>query len=160
MKHFVEIRDIKDEEVYYVRKFGHYNETAPLAFSELCLFVKNHNMALPDVNSNIKLIGIAHDNPCIKEDKKCRFDFCITVTKVVPLEGDVNLQTIRGGKYAVFIHKGPYQNLAPLFHAICEDWLPNSNYKKRDLPMFQVYLNDWQKVKPEDLLAEIYLPIE
>lgn len=40
MKHFLEIREIKDEEVYYVRKLGHYNETAQLAFYELCVFIK------------------------------------------------------------------------------------------------------------------------
>lgn len=82
------------------------------------------------------------------------------MTKKVPIEGNVNLKTIKGGKYAVFIHKGPYQNLAPLFHLICSEWLPNSDYKARDLPMFQVYLNDCQKTQPEDLLTEIYLPLE
>lgn len=160
MKHFVEIREIQDEKVYYARKIGPYEKSGPEAFNELKKFIIKNNLYMPDVNPKVKLIGLSHDDPAVTEADKCKFDACITVTKDVLFDNNVNIQTIKGGKYAVFLHKGPYNEVVPVYHAICGEWLPNNNYKLRDLPLLEVYLNNPDNTKPEDLLTEIYLPIE
>lgn len=160
MKHFVEIREIEDEKVYYVRKIGPYQESGPQAYNELKKFIMKNKLEMSDVNPKVKLIGLSHDDPWVTEADKCRFDACITVTKDVPLDKNVNIQNIKGGKYAVFLHKGPYNEVGPVYQAICGEWLPNNNYKLRDLPLLEVYLNNPDNTKPEDLLTEIYLPIE
>lgn len=160
MKDFLEIRTIEDEKVYYVRKNGHYHTSACESYKELKAFIKKHDLDLPEKNPKVKMYGIAYDDPCITENEKCRFDGCITITKDVPLEGNVNIETISGGKYAVFLHKGSYKDIGALYHAICGEWIPNNNYKTREVPMFEVYLNSPEEAKEEDLLTEIYLPIE
>lgn len=160
MKNFVEIRTIEDEKVYYVRENGSYHTAACQAYLELKNFITKHNLELPDKNAKVKMYGIAHDNPCITPDEKCRFDTCITVSEDIPIEDNINIQTIIGGKYAVFLHKGPYGNIGSLYHAVYNEWIPSNNYKLKDLPAFQVYLNSPEKVKQEDLLTELYFPIK
>lgn len=160
MKDFVEIRTLEDEKVYYVRKTGTYQKSACEAYAELGAFAKKNKLEHPMNNPKVKMYGICHDDPCVTPEDKCRFDAALTLTKEVPLEGNVNIQTVTGGKYAVFMHKGSYKDIGPVYHAICGEWIPSNNYKTRDLPMFEVYLNEPENTKEEDLLTEIYLPIE
>jgi AraC family transcriptional regulator len=40
------------------------------------------------------------------------------------------------------------------------EWLPSSGQRARDLPCFEVYLNDPATTDAEDLLTDIYLPLE
>lgn len=160
MKNFVEIRTIEDEKVYYVRKYGSYYFSPSKAHLELKEFIVKHNLDLPDTNENVKVYGIAHNNPCITPNDSCKFDACITGSKEVPLEGNVNIQTIQGGKYAIFLHKGSCENIGSLYYAIYNQWLPSSNYNLRNTPSFQVYLNSPEQVTTEELLTEVYFPIE
>ena len=65
-----------------------------------------------------------------------------------------------GGKAAVFTHKGPYETLWQTWNKVYRDWLPASGEKLRDAYPYEVYLNEKGKVAPEDLLTEIYIPIQ
>lgn len=160
MNNFIEIRTIEDEEVYYVRKNGSYYVSASQAHLELKEFIIKHNLDLPDKNEKVKIYGIPHNNPCITPNEKCQFDACITVSKNVTLENNVQKQTIQGGKYAVFLHKGSCENVGTLYHAVYKKWLPANKYNLRPAPSFQVYLNSPEKVRTEELLTEVYFPIE
>lgn len=160
MKNFLEIRTIEDEIVYYVRKYGSYHISAMQAYMELREFIIRHNLETPNINKNIKIYGIPHDNPCITPTLNCKYDYCITLSKHAPIEGNVSIQTLRGGKYAVFAHKGPYETIGSLFFAIESQWVPENKYIRRDLPAFIVHLKDVETTAPEDLLSEIYIPIE
>lgn len=160
MEQFVGIREIEDEKVFYVRKTGPYELIAKPAFMELLEFIEKNKLEIPSTNPKVKVTGISYDDPLPTSLKDCRFDACITATKNVPAEGNVNIQTLNGGKYAVFLHKGPYEKLGALYQAIYGEWLPDNNYKIRDLTMREIYLNNPQVTYPQDLLTEICLPIE
>jgi len=160
VKNFVEIRTIANEKVYSVRKTGPYQNSACEAYAELGSFIEKYKLDIPANNPKVKMYGVGYDNPYITPEAECRYDACITLTKVVSTEGNVNIQTIEGGKYAVFLHKGSYKELGTLYQAICGEWLSSNDYKSRDLPMFEVYLNSPVNTKEEDLLTEIYLPIQ
>lgn len=160
MADFTGIKTIEDEKVYYVRKLGNYQKSAKEAYAELREFIRKNNLDTPLTNPMVKVLGISHDDPIVTDEDKCRFDACISLIKEYPLEGNVGIQTVKGGKYAIFLHKGPYSELSDVYRAICGEWIPNNNYKVRDLPIFEVYLNDCCVTKPEDLLTEIYLPLE
>jgi hypothetical protein len=58
-----------------------------------------------------KLLGVDHDNPHVTPPDKLRYDAGISTDKPVEPEGEVGVQEIAGGEYAVATHKGPYETL-------------------------------------------------
>jgi AraC family transcriptional regulator len=68
--------------------------------------------------------------------------------------------TLEGGPHAVVTHKGPYAQLSQAYDWLYAAWLPTSGREPRNAPPFEVYLNTPQQVAAENLLTEIYLPLE
>ena len=107
------------------------------------------------------LIGISHDDPNITPEKRIRYDACITFAGEAKPEGEVGIQTIAGGRYAVFLHRGPHEGLGATYGAIFSGWLPASGARLREAPCFEVYLNrDPRRTKPENLRTEVWVPVE
>ncbi len=151
-----EIKTRKETPVIFVRRTGKYQESARQAWEAVC----NHAFPRGLVGPQSEFIGVSHDDPAITAEEKLRYDACISVAGEAKAEGEVGVQTLTGGNFAVFLHKGPYDKLKSIFGAIYAEWLPSSGKKLRDAPCFEKYLNDCSKTKPEDLLTEIYIPIE
>jgi len=151
------IETIEPQGVVFVRKNGPYLKSAPEAWEALMNYDKVKNL----VNQETKMIGVCHDNPAIISEDKIRYDACVSINGEIPLKGELSIQTVAGGKYAVFLHKGTYEETDDTYNYIFSKWLPESNENLRDSPIFEVYLNfEWQGTKPEDLLTEIWIPIE
>jgi AraC family transcriptional regulator len=107
------------------------------------------------------MLGISHDSPGITEPDKLRYDACIPADDTVEAEGEVGLQTIAGGQFAIFLHKGSYENLQQTYNHIFSVWLPQSQQTLRDEPCFEKYLNSPMTVAhTDDLQTEIYIPIQ
>jgi len=70
------------------------------------------------------------------------------------------VQEIAGGAYAVTTHFGPYSKLGDTYAALCGQWAPNSGYGIRSAPCFEMYLTDPENTAPEDLVTDVYLPLE
>jgi AraC family transcriptional regulator len=120
-------------------------------------FAYSHRM----MSKETKCIGISHDSPEITAKENLRYDACITFSGNANPEGDVGIQTIAGGKYAVFLHKGQYESFGKTYGAIFSKWLPESNEELREAPCFELYLNrDPRRTKPENLRTEIYIPLK
>ncbi|MBS0453027.1 MAG: AraC family transcriptional regulator [Proteobacteria bacterium] len=64
------------------------------------------------------------------------------------------------GRYAVFTHAGPYDGLHNLWKSIYRHWVPATGFRLRDVPGFDLYLNDPRETPPEQLRTELYLPVE
>ena len=154
--------ELEPIEVLYVRKEGAYMQSAAEAWEVLMGFAYQHKIKNKKnlMGKEAMMFGIGHDNPNIIDADKLRFDACITWDdKSVQPEGEVASKTIEGGKYAMFLHKGAYENLKETYDAI-GDWILKSGYEVRDLPMFEKYLNrDPRRTKPENLKTEIYVPL-
>lgn len=151
-----EIRNLNDQTVIFVRRTGDYNVSAEEAWKEVCTFAGSRGL----MDQNTRFIGISYDDPGITEPDKLRYDACVTIDGEAFPEGEVGVQTVKGGKYAVFLHQGPYNKLYETYKKIYSSWLPSSGEKPRDLPCFELYLSDCREVKPEDMKTEIYIPIE
>lgn len=150
-----EIKNISPIKVIYIRHTGAYNEVGKVwerlikfAYKKLLVFF------------NVKIIGIIHDSPEITDEQHIRYDACVAVKKEVKPEDEIGYKVINGGKYSVFKYKGSYQNFDKVYDYIYTHWLTNSSYKLADEPSFEMYLNSPNKVKPENLLTDIYIPIE
>ncbi len=152
-----EIRSMPEQKVLFVRRTGKYEKAASEAWSALMKFAYSRKL----MTKNTCGIGISHDDPNITPEEKIRYDACITIDRVVKPEGDVGIQTIAGGRYAMFLHRGAYERFEDTYRAIFSKWLPESGERLRDCPCFEVYLNrDPRRTKPENLKTEIYVPIE
>ena len=100
------IVNLDPQTVLFVRKTGPYHEASAAAFGALMPFAYSHKL----MEKRTQLIGISHDSPDITDADKLRYDACITLSQPVQPQGEFNLQTIAGGRYALFVHKGPYEN--------------------------------------------------
>jgi AraC family transcriptional regulator len=106
------------------------------------------------------MIGISHDSPDITDADKLRYDACITLNQPIQPQGEFNLQTIAGGRYALFFHKGSYEQFDETYRLIFGQWLGQSDERLRDAPVFERYLNRApHRTRPENLRTEIYVPL-
>jgi len=106
------------------------------------------------------LIGICHDDPEVTPQDKIRYDACVSVDDTFLPFGEVGVQVIPGGDYAVTTHFGPYNKLGETYTRLVGQWLPRSGRELRTTPCFEIYLNDPEGTDPEDLLTDIYAPLE
>ena len=150
-----EIRHMDDMKVVYIQAIGDYNNVGP-AWGRLCEFAGKKGLFGPQT----KMLGLSHDDPEITEKSKLRYDACIVVNTEIKPEGEVGVKTVSGGKYAVFLHKGPYRELYKSYNDIFRNWLPQSENEIGDAPPIEIYLNDPDKEKAEDLLTEICIPLK
>lgn len=151
------IREIASMYVIYVNSIGAYEKKGTeQAWKKVCKFAEEKGL----FGRSTEFIGISHDDPKVTEAEKLRYDACVVVEKKVEPQGEVGLKTIEGGKYAVFMHKGAYENFQNTYNFIYGSWLPESGMELRELPGFEKYLNSPDKTKPENLKTEIYIPIK
>jgi AraC family transcriptional regulator len=79
--------------------------------------------------------------------------------EALPLSGSLAWQPLSAGRYAVFLHTGPYAGLHRTWAAIYGDWLPASGEALRDAPPMELMLNSPQDTPPEALRTEIWIPL-
>lgn len=157
MKNYIETKTIEDMRVLYVRKTGDYGTAASEAWPVLMKFCYSNKIML----AGTKCMGLSYDDPTVTPVEKLRYDACITYNGEIEPTGEVGVQTIKGGRYAVFLHKGAYKELAKTYQAIFREWLPNSGETLADIPCFEQYMNrDPRRTKPENLRTEIYIPLK
>jgi len=156
---FVKLENI---EILYVRKTGDYRVSSGHAWEKLMGFAYKHKIKNKKnlMGKEAMMFGIGHDNPHVTDVDKLRYDACITWDdkSAVP-EGEILNKIIEGGKYAMFKHQGPYENLINTYEGV-GDWIVESGVELRDLPIIEKYLNrDPRRTKPQNLKTEIYVPI-
>lgn len=142
-------------EVLYVRKTGHYMQSADEAWKTMVAFVAQNGL----FEKAVARYGISHDNPNVIEEHNLRYDACLELSGSVNPKGDVAKKQIAGGRYALFVHEGAYERIGETFKNI-SDWIVESGVSLRDEPSVQKYLDlDPTGMKEEDLRTELYVPI-
>lgn len=151
-----EMREFPETNVLFARRTGPYGEAAKGAWEALMGFAYKNRL----MTDKTSLIGISHDDPAITEENKIRYDACITFSGNPKPEGEIGMQTISGGRHAVFLHKGAYADMTETYRNIFVGWLATSGCTLRDQPCFELYLNrDPRRTKPENLRTEIWVPV-
>ncbi len=157
---FIQIDDI---EILSVRGTGTYSEVAPKTAETLMKFAYSQKIKYKKnlMGKEARCFGIAHDDPKITQEDQIRYDICITWDdKSVKPEGEIVSNIIKGGKYAQFLHIGPYENLTKSYEMIT-NWIIEDEISLRNQPFFEEYLNrDPRRTKPENLKTLIHVPVE
>lgn len=135
---------------------GNFSKAASEAFPVLVEFMGRKGL-FPSIRM---CVGICPDDPSTVPSGECRYLAGVVFAQDVEPEGEMTVEVLPAGKWAVFTHKGPYEMLGEAWNAVYRDWLPTSGVTLRDTPPFEAYINDKSKVPPEELLTEIFLPVE
>jgi AraC family transcriptional regulator len=157
----VQFRHLPDWHVYYVRKQGlsdeNYTKVADEAFKILYCFLARQNVRQLVTNH----LGIIHDLKLISYESH-RFDAGVTLQEPLMLEPGSEVQSciIESGKWAVFSHQGPYNTLWQTWNWIYQYWCPASGVEIRDVAPFEVYLQNMLTTPANELVTEIYIPIQ
>jgi len=106
------------------------------------------------------------EEPQGPDDPHCRI-WCGAVLGPGPARPAIGLRAQRlhwqhwpAGRYAVFTLVGPYDGLHNLWKSIYRHWLPATGYRLRDVPGFDLYVDDPRDTPPARLRTELYLPLE
>jgi AraC family transcriptional regulator len=150
----VQLEERQPVRVAFVRHVGPYRECGA-AWEKLCRFAAQQGWFSPE----ILRIGIGHDDPDVTDADKLRYDACLTVDDQFKATGEIGVQEIPGGPYAVVIHRGPYDTLEETYRRLFREWVPNCGRELRSAPCLEVYRNDPTTTRPEDLVTEIHLPL-
>lgn len=153
----VEIKEVPLRQVAYIRLTGSYQSIDYLGtWLRLMQYLKEQNAQPADCCP----ICIYHDDPKVTSPDKLRTDICAVCHQPVQPRGEMGVKHIGGNRQAVFLYQGPYQNLQAVYDTIYGKLLPEKGYALRDEPGAERYLNNPQDTKPEELLTEIYIPVE
>ncbi len=148
------IVELPDLNLAYIRHFGSYDKVGK-SFQRLMLWAaKNLVLKLKPTT-----VGIVHDNPDLTEEVNVRFDACIVTTKEIQPKGEIGYKQIKGGRFAVFRHKGPYESFYPVYDYIYNICLFEQRWELRDEPALEWYVKSPPFFKPESFVTDFYLPI-
>lgn len=133
----VAVNTMPDFHVAYVRRLGNYDyRTHDAAFDALMQW------AVPaGYRDSGMTFGLYWDNPDVTPPGKCRIDACIVVPEGTAPDGQVGIQTICGGQYAVARAKVLNDNFKEPWDALFR-WIIRKGYQCADIPNYQIYLND------------------
>lgn len=146
---------IKDTPVIFSEAIGMYQNSAAQAWEKVCGYAAPKGLMGP----NTEFIGISLDDPNVTATDKLRYQACLTVEKALDADGAIGSKVIAGGKYAVFTHKGSYNNFQSIYNYIFGEWMQNSDQQVKDEMAFEKYLNSPDQVPEEELLTEIWVPL-
>ena len=151
----ITIQTVPARRVAYVRHTGPYAECGK-AWDKLCAYLGKEGM----LGAGMLFIGLSYDDPEVTPPAKIRYDACVTVDETFKPEGEIGLQIIPGGEYAVATHFGPYDQLSQTYARILGQWLPRNGREPGNNPCCEIYQNDPNTTAPEDLVTDVYVRLK
>jgi len=158
------IKRLEDEVYFSVTERGiskgSFQDAAMHGFQRLLEFSQANNL----LNKHTRIVGVTPDDPATTSKDKSRFICCMKFTDAA-MESlkethDVKRYTLAKGTYAVFMHKGPHENIREAWKWIIDHYIPKSQYNfSKSIPPYECYLNDPHTTSKDDLRTEIYVPI-
>ena len=80
------------------------------------------------------------------------------VPKELPGKGEIQGGRIPAGKFATVLHAGPCDRVGPAYEALAK-WIAEKGYQVTGVA-YEVYLNDPNETKPEDLKTQVMFPLK
>ncbi len=147
-------KNLPNIKVVYAPSRGPYNKSAKEAWDKVCSSAGPNGL----FSHAKQFIEISYDDSKITEADKCRYEACLTVANPIKEQGNIAYKEIPGGKFAVFLAKGPHSRLIHAYDYIYGKWIEENRIVPRDANCMEFYLNSPDEEKPLDL-TEIYIPV-
>ena len=138
----------------FVRHIGPYDEVG-IAWGKLMSWAGPRGLIGP----GMQMLGIVHDDYEITPPETLRYDAALPVDATVQPSGDLGIQDLPAGEYAVATHRGPYFKLSETYSRLAGEWLPASGRELLTAPAIEIYRNSPFSTAPENLLTDIHLPL-
>jgi AraC family transcriptional regulator len=153
----VRVAKIPDFHVAYVRSIGPYRvETIQPAFERLMRWAIPREL----MDENTFVIGAIWNDPNVTPAEKCIYDVCIAIPKSVNGDGKINVQQLRGGKFAVChceFKPGEHQKA---WMKLIIHWLLSSVYLPDDRPFLEIMYNFSEKFPFKRHVLDLCLPVK
>jgi AraC family transcriptional regulator len=151
----IEICDMPDLRVAYVRTFGSYTkERLSPAFRVLLRWAGAKGLVTPGT----KILSIWNNPRSVPEDKLIH-DACITVDDSIRADKWVDVQVLSGGKYAVCRCETKPDQWEEAWLRFVLNWLATSDYQPDDRPPYQIYLKMPESHREKLYLLDLYMPV-
>lgn len=154
----IEIRELPAFRAAFLRHVGPYEQVGP-TWERLCGQAGPLGLFGPDT----KMFGVSYDDPEVTPADKLRYDACIVVGEdfdTTRTEGsELGVAAFGGGRYAVTMHEGPYENLAQTYGELYGLAFGKGEHKPGTSGCLEFYLNDPSSTPPADLRTEIWTPL-
>lgn len=150
----VRFEQLPEMRVAFARHVGPYDETDE-AVERLLAWAGRSGL----LTEAAAFFGIAYDDPEVTPPNRLRYDAALEIPAAVVVEGDIGTQILPSRKYAVTLHRGPYETLGQTYARFCGEWLPLSGREVLAAPALEFYLNSPHDTPPPELQTEIYLPV-
>ncbi len=153
----VTIVDVQPQTVIGVRKRGRYEEIATMLVG---LYMFSMGRGIEIVGPPVFVCHEATPEDAMKAAEEGNADIEVALPVSLEAEGcdSVKRYELPGGRMARIVHKGPYQESLSAYEELYA-WLGEQD-KKPTGPVREVYVNDPRDIPPEEILTEIYAPIE
>ena len=152
-----EIKELPARNLIYIRLFGDYKLNDYCGtWMRLQQFVQEEKLPIGEVMPYC----IYHDDPKVTPVEKLRTDVCMVMPTAVAPKGNIGFKQLPAGRYAIFLYKGSYEHLQSVYDTIYGKYIPEMECTFRDEASAERYLNHPADTAPDELLTEIYIPIE
>ncbi len=146
--------------VLFLSYIGNYDDYASTVFEEDS-WDKLYNYALTNnlLPQKEEYWGICYDDMGITNVDKCRFYACMSITKFIKsrLIDEIKSMKLPACKYAVYTHKGSYNELHSFYKMIMLN-IPQG-YDLGNGSILERYLNSSNGLPESEHLTEVWLPI-
>jgi len=155
--HEISIIQEEPKMVVGIRKRGHYRDISIL-LPQLFEYALSRGATIIGMPMYL-WHGISVED-AYKADQKGDADIevCIPIAAIIPETDEIKCYELQGGQMAKIVHRGPYESTSAAYEELLA-WVEKSQ-KKIVGPIREAYLNDPRKVRPEEILTEIFAPID
>lgn len=155
----VETAQLLQPEIVYVNPIKVYYKTAFIDYveEEIELIWENFMQHEFPKYGN-EFYGLVADEPLIKENLACKYDTCSSIQSTTE---KLPSKTIGGGRYAQFIHLGPYHTIEDTYSHIYSGWILTTKLKFGHSPAIEKYIKHPDNTtSEEEQITYIWLPID
>jgi len=147
-------------EMLYIEYRGAYDDLQAIEekWDALWQYAEKNGLA----NERSVLIAEILDDNEICDAIFCRYHAGLILDqplKTIP-EGLFRVKTHKPQKYVKFLHQGADETVVETYSAIYSQWLTKGKHEMADLPTLEFLLNHHLDPPKDQLLTEIYIPIE
>jgi len=145
-----------DRQAFFISITGRYGgEETIKAWEEMEEYARLHRL----IGWRPELLSAYYDDPDVVNPDQCRSDILIVSNRKAPESGRVQRGVLKGGRFAVFRYKGPYEKLWSLYDSIYENWVLLTDLILAEGPVFERYVNYSGQIANEERITEIYIPV-
>lgn len=151
----VVIEKLPDIRVAAVREIGPYATSAPLAWSQLSLWIAKNNL----LSRHSIFLGIRYDSTTTPENQ-LRYDAAVSISEEIDSTGIASEIYVPGGEFAMYTHQGSYDTMNDAWNRLYWEWLPSSGRTPANQPNVEIYLSDTTFSADKEILTRLLLPLQ